>query len=465
MFEKYFGFRENPFKLDLDPSYLFWGKHQEEVIAHLRYALLEGEGFIAITGERGVGKTILCHSFIDNLPENAFAAYINNPVGSSEDLLRDINRQFGIEHEAETVQELTEALNTFLMQTKMEGKKVAVFIDDAHILNNDTLEQVRLISNLETSKYKLIQIVLVGESGLTEMLSSYALRQIGQRVSVKYHISNLDLDETVSYIDHRMNIAADGSPVRFDREVYKYIYKFSCGNPRAINVACNRTLTKAFYRKSARITGDTAKEVVKNLSGPGERALREYIKHRRLGRFAFGCIVLAAVAAAVYLFQRDGFEASKNDVSKHIKAEQRPFVPSSTQPQTSQKPTKLTSAGSGPKPIPSRGLENQEQSEIAVLPLGSGGEDSQIKHSPSPEMTHSVQVGAFLKMENARKLVSQLKGKGYSSDIVSVQDSKNRMWHTVRIGDYPSEETARTRADEFSSLENMETAVRPFNKL
>ncbi len=338
MFETYFGFKENPFKLDRDTSYLFLGQHHEEVIAHLRYAVIEGEGFIAITGERGVGKTIICNSFIENLGINVIEAYIDTPDGSSEELLQNINAQFEIRHKTQSVKELTDALNIFLMQKKLEGKKVAVFIDDAQLLKKDALEQVRLISNLETSRDKLIQIILVGEPKLTEMLASYDLRQIGQRVSVRYHIDPFNFIETISYIQYRVSIASTGPPVLFDQKAFRHIFKFSGGLPRAINIACNRSLMEAFNRKETRVTGDIAKEVVGYLSDRGEKAMFENNKLKKFGWVAAGCSILLAITGAANFFQLDEIETSK----KQLSSQKREIVKMS-KPKSSKKTVKMSS--------------------------------------------------------------------------------------------------------------------------
>ncbi|MGD8664272.1 MAG: AAA family ATPase, partial [Desulfobacterales bacterium] len=208
MFLPYFNFKENPFNLTIDLAYLYLGHHHEEANAHLTYAVSEGEGFIVITGERGVGKTTVCRSFLEGLGENVETAYIDRSTSNPQKLLLYINAEFKIRSKTATIKDLADALNEFLMQQRIEGKKVAVFIDDAHQLNSDVLEQVRLISNLETTKDKLLQLVLIGEPKLSVMLNSNELRQIGQRVSVGYCIDPLTYDETLGYIQHRLTIAS-----------------------------------------------------------------------------------------------------------------------------------------------------------------------------------------------------------------------------------------------------------------
>jgi general secretion pathway protein A len=178
MYTKFFGFKEKPFMLAPNPAYLFLGKSHEEALAHMIYAVSEGEGFISLIGKRGVGKTTICQAFINRREENTAIAYIFKPEVSPEELLKRINSEFSISTDTDDIKDLNDALNTFLMQQKVDGRKVVLFIDDAQNLKTDALEQVRLLSNLETTREKLLQIVLVGEPELADKLGSHALRQI-----------------------------------------------------------------------------------------------------------------------------------------------------------------------------------------------------------------------------------------------------------------------------------------------
>jgi general secretion pathway protein A len=462
MFETYFSFKENPFKLDLDTSYLFWGQHHEEAIAHLQYAVMEGEGFIAITGERGVGKTIICTSFVEKLHKNVITAYIDTPVGGAEMLLKIMKVKFNIRQKARGIKEFTDVLNNFLMQKKIEGKKVAVFIDNAHMMKKDTLEQVRLISNLETSRDKLIQIVMVGEPKLTEMLASYDLRQIGQRVSVSYNINPLNFTETSSYIQHRISIASKGPPVLFDQKALIHIFKYSGGVPLAINIACNLALMEAFKRKERRITGDIAKEVVGYLKNHGEKALIDQSRSRRIGWMVVGCSIILTIAGAVYFFQIGSFEKS---VKQHNS--EKPEIIKVPMPKSNKNPLKMFAGDTKAEEIKLKKHTNAQIEPTGSMDPTAEYDKSTISVEPfsSPKMTHSIQVGAFFNLDNAQKRVEQLKARGYSSDIFSAEDSQGRLWHTVRIGDYHSKKEAQDRADKFSELEKIETAVRPFGQL
>jgi len=331
MFTQFFGFRENPFKLGFDPEYLFLGRHHEEAIAHLNYALMEGEGFIAITGDHGVGKTMVCRSFAERLdPGVAEFAYIDNPAPNAQELLKTVNSRFEIHSSNQSVKKLIDALNAFLMREKSEGKKVALFIDNAHRLTRDVLEQVRLISNLETSRDKLIQIVLIGEPELSDMLASRQLRQIGQRVSVGYHIQALSFEETVGYIHHRLRVASSGPLVHFEQKALHRIFKFSGGIPRRINVACDRALAVACARNKRHITDEIAEEAITYLSQRAKPAFFRIWKRRYFGwAIAGGCLLLV-LAAAFYIFGLNRPVTS----SQAAKADQASVAPSVTEKST-----------------------------------------------------------------------------------------------------------------------------------
>lgn len=445
MFLKFFGLKENPFKLVFDPAYFFMGRHHEEASAHLRYAAAEGEGFTVVTGERGVGKSTLCRVFAGGLTAEAEAAFISGSVATARELLQRINRRFGVRTEGETAKELIDALNEFLMQQRLAGRKVVVFIDDAQALGPEVLEQVRLISNLETTRDKLIQIVLIGEPELMELLGSRELRQMGQRVSVCYEIGVLTEAETAAYIQHRLSLASAGPPVRFEPAAVRRIFQHSGGNPRRINIAGHAVLSAAFKAGRKEIDAGIAQAALKGLeqgSQPGAAAAGH---RRRVWALAgaFG-VLLAAAAALVALRtteERPGpaVEASKPSAAVAA-APASPETPVAALPDPGSQPAALEAAAPPEHKVPAPGREERVR------------------------MTHSVQVGAYLYIENARKVTAQLTAKGYPARIFNITDAKGRTWYTVRIGDHPSRQAAQTQAEEFTRREQMETVVRPFEE-
>jgi len=300
MFLKFFGLKDSPFKLVFDPACLFMGRHHEEAAAHLRYAVAEGEGFTVITGDRGVGKSTLCRVFAGSVAAEAEAAFISGPVATARELLQRISREFGVRSEGETTKDLIDALNEFLMQQRVAGRKVVVFIDDAQALAPEVLEQVRLISNLETTRDKLIQMVLIGEPELMKLLGSRELRQMGQRVSVCYEIGPLTEAETAAYIQHRLSLASAGPPVRFEPAAVHRIFQHSGGNPRRINIAGNAVLSAAFKAGQKEIDAGITQAALR-VEQRDDRAGAPVAMagHRkRVWAAAAGCGVLLAAAAA-----------------------------------------------------------------------------------------------------------------------------------------------------------------------
>jgi len=271
MYNHFFGFKERPFKLVPNPDYLFLSKSHEEALAHLRYAVTDGEGFVEIIGEIGTGKTMLCRTFLESLDEDTESAYIFNPRMDALDLLRAINDEFGISKDHHSIKALIDELNAFLIEKKAAGKKVILLIDEAQNLSKDVLEQIRLLSNLETTKDKLLQIILVGQPELGEMLDTHELRQLGQRISLSCRLHPLTYAETKQYIAHRILVASQTSGPVFSKSAIRRIYKFSKGIPRLINMACDRSLLNAFGRHRLKVSGSIAKSAIQELTARDNR--------------------------------------------------------------------------------------------------------------------------------------------------------------------------------------------------
>jgi general secretion pathway protein A len=249
-----------------NPAYLFLSKSHEEALAHLNYALSQGDGFVEITGEVGTGKTTLCRTFLENLDETTIAAYIFNPKLGPKQLLKTINDELGIATDSDNTRDLLNKLNSFLMQKKTENKKVIILIDEAQNLSRNVLEQLRLLSNLETCKEKLLQIILVGQPELTGILDSHDLRQLSQRITLRYHLAPLTYRETVEYIQYRIKIASQGLGIKFDRSALRKLFQYSRGIPRMINIACDRALLTAFGLNQKKITGKIVRNAIRELS-------------------------------------------------------------------------------------------------------------------------------------------------------------------------------------------------------
>ncbi len=443
----FYGLKDDPFKLAFDGNVLFLGKHHEEALAHLRYAVAEGEGFTVITGANGVGKSTVCRTFVESLKSEAAVAFLSSPITGPKELLQRMNRSFEIAASAQTTHELIDALNGFLMRERVAGRKVVVFIDDAQILTSEVLEQIRLISNLETTREKLIQIVLVGEPALMQLLDSHQLRQMGQRVSVRYAIGTLTSDETAAYIQHRLSVASAGAPVRFSREAVRRIFRYARGNPRRINIACSAILAAAFKIRQKEMTGELAQAVIQDL----KHLKGTPVTGPALGRlpgWAVVCGVFLLLGAAAFLMLRPAPEPPPPEPPAAAPYAATPIPPeeSAPSPPASDAGPSATPASASEKPH-----ENRPEPKLAPPEAGK-----------KPAMTHSVQIGAYLSPENAQQVAAQLHAKGYPARIMKITDAKGRLWHTVRIGDHSSRQAAQAQADDFSRREQKQSVVRPF---
>ncbi len=267
MYKNFFGFRERPFKLTPDPAYLFLSQSHEEALANLTYSVMQGEGFVEITGEVGTGKTTLCRAFLENLNDNTKAAYILNPKLNSLQLLKAVNDEFGISSDADNTKDLIDTLNSFLIEEKARGKNVILLIDEAQNLSKEVLEQLRLLSSLETTRYKLLQIILVGQPELGEKLDSRELRQLGQRITLSCQLIPFNYKELTEYIQHRISIASSKPVAKFTRAAYEAIHRYSCGIPRLINIVCDRVFLIAYVLEQEKITGKIVKGAIRELAG------------------------------------------------------------------------------------------------------------------------------------------------------------------------------------------------------
>ncbi len=242
MYEAFYGLETKPFNLTPDPRFLFLSEKHKEAFAHLLFGIKNRSGFVVITGEVGTGKTTICRTLLSQLDEKTEAALIFNPVLSPEELLRKINEEFGIDTQAVSIKGLIDELNEYVLARNTEGRNCVIVIDEAQRLTPDVLEQVRLLSNLETETEKILQIILVGQPELKDLLALEELRQLDQRITARYHLNPLDATETMQYIAFRLRTAGAGGNVRFAQPAVRAVYKHSGGVPRIINAICDRAL-------------------------------------------------------------------------------------------------------------------------------------------------------------------------------------------------------------------------------
>ena len=306
MYEEYYGFAEKPFSLTPDPKFLYKSEPHANALELLQYAVRRREGFVVITGDIGTGKTTLCRAILEQIDRKTFTALVLNPFLAEEDLLRVVLQEFGVVSREEIKRgrlarvskaELIETLNEFLLSLQALGAQALLIIDEAQNLPLQVLEQIRILSNLETEKEKLLQIVLVGQSNLKDLLRRPELRQLDQRVSIRYDLKPLTAEETSAYVQHRLSVAGGGAVVTFAPKALARVHRYTGGIPRLINLLCDRALLSGYSEHTNRIAApfvDNAAESLE-LERP-KRTLRTWVRQRLAG-FAAGMTV-AAVASA-----------------------------------------------------------------------------------------------------------------------------------------------------------------------
>jgi len=265
MYERFYHLRERPFALSPDPEYLYRSRVHQEALDYLRYGLESHAGFVVITGEIGSGKTTLLQSVLCTLDSQTTVARIVNTILDPRELLESLMIDLGLDPAGRGKPLLLRDLAQFLVDQRMQGRLVLIVIDEAQNLSAAALEELRMLSNLETEKSKLLQIVLVGQPDLRETLNSPALDQLRQRITVSYHLGRLDADDTHNYINHRLARAALGAPMQFARGVSDLVHDRSRGIPRVINVICDAVLVFGYAEERHQIDRGLATEAIKEL--------------------------------------------------------------------------------------------------------------------------------------------------------------------------------------------------------
>ncbi len=269
MYHAYFGIDEQAFSIAVNPRYMYMSTQHKEALAHLLYGVNSG-GFVMLTGEVGTGKTTIIRCLLEQLPDTADLAIVLNPSANSRDLICSICDEFKIDYDRaeKSVKVLTDTLTQFLIANHQQGHKSIVLIDEAQLLRVSTLEQVRLLTNLETNTQKLLQIILVGQPELNDLLAKPDLRQLSQRITARYHLRPLSEKETEAYIKHRLNVA--GLPPGrqpFSAKIFRRIYQITYGIPRLINVLCDRMLLGAYSRDTTQIDANICKQAALEVLG------------------------------------------------------------------------------------------------------------------------------------------------------------------------------------------------------
>jgi general secretion pathway protein A len=306
MYTQFFNLKQSPFSIAPDPRYLFMSERHREALAHLLYGIGSGGGFVLLTGEIGAGKTTVCRCFMEQIPENCKLGYIFNPKLSVEELLLSVCDEFGIALPpqgagAVSVKTYVDAINAYLLASHAQGRNNVLIIDEAQNLSAEVLEQLRLLTNLETSERKLLQIILIGQPELRGMLARPELEQLAQRVIARYHLGSLSETETGTYIEHRLAVAGAGAIAPFPRKLMALVHALTKGVPRRINLLCDRALLGAYVENQPQVTRTILKRAASEVfAGPdavtGGVASRAAARWPLVAAGVLGGVVISALA-------------------------------------------------------------------------------------------------------------------------------------------------------------------------
>jgi len=411
MYLSFYGLNEKPFNLTPDTKFLYLSKNHQDALNHLVYGIREKEGFVVLTGDVGTGKTTIVRALLEMLGEDTSTALILNPMLEGKELLRSILEEFGIGDKGGGKRALIDKLNQFLLKKLMQGRNAVLIIDEAQHLSNRALEQIRLLSNLETEKAKLLQIVLVGQVELHQKLESPFLRPLNQRISIRYHLLPLNRTDTEKYVHRRLLVAGSNGNLTFSDGALSEIFKYSQGIPRLINLVCDRTLLAGYARQTNYLDRLMVKKGAESLKKQGLPSTTSS-KIRRL--FLLG--VLALLLGCILFI---GFQG---EIWERLPLIGQPSPVTSTEGMGSTTPSTPGSTSS-PRVI--------------------GAEE--VSHP------YSIQIRSYRDNRRAFMDVNQLGKLGYQAFIIKAEIPGKGIWYQVMLGKF------QTKADAQAMLKRIKT--------
>jgi len=328
MYNSFFGFKEKPFTIAPNPQYLFMGKHHQEALAHMLYGLQGEGGIMVLTGEVGTGKTTICRSLLNQLPENTDVAYIINPRQSETEMLASLCDELHITcADNHSSKALTDALNQYLLDAHTKGRHTVLIIDEAQNLEVAVLEQLRLLTNLETNDKKLLQIMLLGQPELSDILQRQDLRQFAQRITSRYHLTPLDKAEVTAYVNHRLAIAGCDTQTIFSKAVLGVLFEYSAGIPRLINLIADRALLGAYASECKQVSKTILQQAKQEVLGETS----QHVKKSHPSSLPYLLVLMVSIAA---LWTWNETQTSVMQAVSHTNAELSPHVQATTKPAT-----------------------------------------------------------------------------------------------------------------------------------
>jgi general secretion pathway protein A len=441
MYESYYGFTEKPFSLTPDPKYLYRSQSHGDAFDLLQYAIRRREGFVVVTGDIGTGKTTLCRALLERIDRTTFTALVLNPFLTEEDLLKRILQDFGVISRDDvkagrlahvTKQELIETLYDFLLSLIPLKASAVLIIDEAQNLPLPVLEQIRILSNLETDKEKLLQIILVGQLNLRPLLRSPGMRQLDQRVSIRYELKPLDGDAVSAYVPHRLTIAGGNASVMFTPKALRQLHRWSGGIPRLINLICDRALLAGFSIRTDRITPEMIARAADSLdvqsptaAGRGLAAVASLTQRAPL--VAAAAVVLLscalAVGASAYLYQRI-VEGVARTVER---SPERPSLQAS---------------------LPARPAEHADDAAVPPNDIAARTLQPMVDRRLPPDAAVTILVGSYPVADPATgaeiaALTEWLEGSGFRVFHAEVDLGSRGRWRRVLAGAYTDPQAAR----------------------
>jgi len=413
MYEDFYGLKEKPFSLTPDPKFLYLSESHRFALEHLIYGITQREGFMLITGDVGTGKTTICRALLERLDEQTKTALILNPQISERELLLSIVSEFGITFSSRSKKEIIDRLNQFLLQRLASGGGTALIIDEAQNLSLPVLEQIRLLSNLETEKEKLLQIILVGQPELRDKVNLPVLRQLNQRISVRYCLRPLTRDETKKYIEHRLMVAGSEGNITFSGRALSLIFKYSGGIPRLVNLLADRVMLGGFSKQTYSITPGIVKSAAESLGDekvlPGRRPL--FLSVKRYS-YSYGVIVFLLVLILFMVVQKE----------MNLKFPSLMSLPESNVSDVSQVP------------------ENERPREISVpIPEKDLLPAKKVENSPT---SYTIYLESYPNKELALSAARKLNRSGYEIYIARVDVPGKGTWYRVLLERFKDKESA-----------------------
>ena len=438
MYEEYYGFTEKPFSLTPDPKFLYKSESHASAFDLLQYAVRRREGFVVVTGDIGTGKTTLCRALLEQIDRNTFTALVLNPFLSEEDLLKLILQDFGVVSREDvkrgrlsniSKQELIEALYDFLLGLLPLRASAVLMIDEAQNLPMPVLEQIRILSNLETDKDKLLQIVLVGQLNLNTLLKAPQMRQLDQRVSIRYQLRPLNRDEVAAYVSHRLQVAGGSAAVTFQPKALDLVHSRTQGIPRLINLICDRSLLAAYSARTNRVSAEMVHQAAGNLDLVEERALRFNWLRRRasVAVMAAGASVSLGVAGSMVL------PARTTSTTVRAAAGNPVHTPDAVEPVNASAPMADTPVAAGDDPVLAHDTSAARR-RYAVLAASFPERETTLAEASVPASIDAV--------------VRQLQKLGYEVRSMNVDLGDAGEWRRVLVGNFATEADANAQAEQ-----------------